>query len=195
MCPCCPISHIRREPEAETKDAAEASEAAAAEQQKQHKNWATKAPGGVPRPNGKTGGRILKFGLRRRGSDALGPLVPEQPAPPLNQNAAGAPRPNEGTGTGGKRRCYSGMRWHPKARSLASRIGGGVGFVDSEREKNKARAVLEISEPGVLPTPGLHPFDTTKTRCSHTTNPSEKRLTWTSRSTSSSPSLTHDSSA
>jgi len=32
-------------------------------------------------------------------------------------------------------------------------------------------------------------------RCSHTTNPSEKRLTWTSRPTSSSPSLTHDSSA
>ena len=32
-------------------------------------------------------------------------------------------------------------------------------------------------------------------RCSHTTNPSEKRLTWTSRPTSLSPSLMHDSSA
>jgi len=41
MCSCCLVSHIRREPEAETKDAAEASEAAA-EQQKQHKNWVTK---------------------------------------------------------------------------------------------------------------------------------------------------------
>ena len=32
MCFCCLVSHIRREPEADTKDAAEASEAAAAEQ-------------------------------------------------------------------------------------------------------------------------------------------------------------------
>ena len=38
MCSCCLVSHIRREPEAETKDAVEA---ATAEQQKQHKNWVT----------------------------------------------------------------------------------------------------------------------------------------------------------
>ena len=37
MCSCCLVSHIRREPEAETKDAAKASEAAAVEQQKQLK--------------------------------------------------------------------------------------------------------------------------------------------------------------
>jgi len=36
------------------------------------------------------------------------------------------------------------MRWHPKARSLAYRIEGGVGFVDSAREENNARAVIEI---------------------------------------------------
>jgi len=36
MCSCCLVSHIRREPEAETKDAEEAPEAAAAEKQKQH---------------------------------------------------------------------------------------------------------------------------------------------------------------
>jgi len=41
MCSCCLVSHIRREPEAETKDAVGASEATAAEQQKQHKNWVT----------------------------------------------------------------------------------------------------------------------------------------------------------
>ena len=37
----------------------------------------------------------------------------------------------------------------PKARSLASRIGGGVGFVDSAREENKAHAAVGIYlEPG-----------------------------------------------
>ena len=42
-------------------------------------------------------------------------------------------------------------------------VGEGVGFVDSAREKNKARAVAEIYlEPGVVPTAGLHPSDTTK---------------------------------
>jgi len=41
MCSCCLVSHILREPEAETNDAAGASKAAAAEQQKQHKNWVT----------------------------------------------------------------------------------------------------------------------------------------------------------
>jgi len=35
MCSCCLASHIRLKPEAKTKDAAKASEAAAAEQQKQ----------------------------------------------------------------------------------------------------------------------------------------------------------------
>ena len=38
MCSYCPVSHIRREPEAETKDFAEASEAAAAKHKKQQKN-------------------------------------------------------------------------------------------------------------------------------------------------------------
>ena len=43
-------------------------------------------------------------------------------------------------------------------------LGGGVGFVDSASEKTKARTVVEIYlEPGVIPIPGLHPSDTTKT--------------------------------
>jgi len=43
-------------------------------------------------------------------------------------------------------------------------MGVGVGFVDSASEKTKARTVVEIYlEPGVIPIPGLHPSDTTKT--------------------------------
>jgi len=45
-------------------------------------------------------------------------------------------------------------------------IGGGVGFVDSAREENKARTVVEIYRTPLKrgDTPGLHPFDTTKTK-------------------------------
>ena len=63
------------------------------------------------------------------------------------------------------------VRWQaalismPHHRDLGTLLGGRVVLVDSVREKNKARAVVEIFlETGAIPTPGLHPFDTTKTK-------------------------------
>jgi len=51
---------------------------------------------------------------------------------------------------------------YPGSRPSTRIHGGRAGLVDSAREENKARAVVEIYlEPGAIPTPGLHPFDTT----------------------------------
>jgi len=64
MCSCCLVSHIRREPEAETKDSMETPEAAAAEQQKQHKSGSRSVLGG----SGSSGNRERPAnGQRERG--------------------------------------------------------------------------------------------------------------------------------